>query len=61
MKKKDLFKFNAVIFGLVVLVHLIRLIFGWELKLSTWMAPMYISGIAILLAGFLCWENWHAK
>jgi len=61
MNKKDLFKWNAIIFGLVVLFHGLRLIFGWNLTISQWLAPNIVSVLAVVLAGWLCWENWHAK
>jgi len=58
MKAKDLFKWNALIFGIVTVAHVLRLFFGWELKVSTWMAPMYVSGIAVVIAGWLFWQNY---
>jgi hypothetical protein len=44
---------SGIIFGVVALVHLLRLINQWPLILGPWSAPMSISWVAFIIAGYL--------
>ena len=48
---------SGVIFGVVTLLHLFRLVYGWTVVFNGWTAPLWFSGIGILLAGALCVLN----
>lgn len=51
-----------VIFGIIALVHLLRLILGWEITLNGRVIPMWPSGIFLGIAGglaFLLWREAH--
>jgi hypothetical protein len=43
----------TAIFGLVALVHLLRLFFGFQVVLGTWNVPLWVSGAAAVVAGAL--------
>lgn len=45
------------IFLLVALVHVLRLAFGWTAVIAGWAVPMWVSWIALLIAGFLGFEG----
>jgi hypothetical protein len=45
---------TGTIFGLVVLGHALRLILHWTVQLAGWAVPMWLSALAILIAGSLC-------
>ena len=57
MKKKEvhwLVHFIAgKIFALVAIVHFLKIVFGWQLRLGGWLIPVWVSWIATLLAGSL--------
>ena len=55
MKKDQLLKVGAVIFGVVGFLHLLRSIFSWELVLGNFNVPLYFSYIAVIVAGYLSW------
>ena len=54
---KTVLKINVVIFALVAIVHLLRALLGWELQLGNWMAPVWVSVIAVLLTVALVYLN----
>jgi len=57
MKKP--FTFLAVlIFALVAIVHVLRLVFGWEVTLNAAVVPMWVSVIGLLIAGALAVALW---
>jgi hypothetical protein len=43
----------ATIFGIVALVHLLRLIMGWSIVIDAWAVPMWLSWVGLLVAGAL--------
>ncbi|MGH8373285.1 MAG: hypothetical protein ACRETO_11225 [Gammaproteobacteria bacterium] len=44
---------TAVIFALMSFVHILRLIFGWEITVSGLTIPMWVSIVAIPMAAGL--------
>ena len=59
MKKDQLLKVGAVIFGVVGFLHLLRSIFSWELVLGNFNVPLYFSYIAVIVAGYLSWYMYN--
>ena len=52
--------FNTVaglIFGLVAILHALRLFRGWEFTLDGWHAPMWVSWAGLALATFLSYTG----
>ena len=45
---------TGVIFGLIALIHAERLILDWPAQVAGWVVPIWISWVAILVAGALC-------
>jgi hypothetical protein len=45
---------TGIVFGAVALAHLLRLIYGWSVQIGAEVVPMWISAIALLVAGVLC-------
>ena len=44
------------IFGLVALFHLLRLVLGWNVRLGTWTAAVWLSVVGLLVAcGMAIW------
>jgi hypothetical protein len=46
---------SGVIFLLVGLMHLFRVVMGWDLIIGTWNAPMYLSWIGLVVAFILAY------
>ena len=43
----------GIVFGLVALMHILRIVLGWEVIIGGWMAPMWISWAGVVVAGLL--------
>ncbi|HUU46595.1 MAG TPA: hypothetical protein VM118_12765 [Acidobacteriota bacterium] len=53
--RRDLYlELSGIIFGLVALLHLARLIFGWQVHAGTWTVPFWLSWGGLVGAGVLC-------
>jgi hypothetical protein len=50
----------ATIFGIVTLVHALRIGFGSQLVLGNWQAPMSFSWLAIFITGSLAVLLWKS-
>ena len=45
---------TGAVFGAMALVHVARLIWNWPAQIAGWVVPMWLSWVAILVAGALC-------
>jgi len=55
MSRRAYLLITAVIFSLVALLHLVRIIFGWNAMLGSWSAPMWLSWVALIVTGALAY------
>jgi hypothetical protein len=53
MSEKTFVAIAAVIFGIVALLHLLRLVMGWSIVIENWTVPMWFSWIGLVVAGAL--------
>ena len=53
MKARPYYLVSGALFALVALVHLLRIVAGWEFVIGDWMAPMWASVLGVLIPGFL--------
>lgn len=51
--KKTYLFISATIFGIVAILHLLRVISGWDFVLGPWSLPMFFSWAGTIGAGFL--------
>ncbi|MGH8711118.1 MAG: hypothetical protein ACREVA_07350 [Burkholderiales bacterium] len=47
------------IFILIAVVHLLRLIYGWEANVNSVVIPMWVSVMGLLIAGVLAYFLWR--
>lgn len=40
----------TVFFALVVVMHALRVFFGWNVEVNGWIAPMWVSWVALVVA-----------
>ena len=45
--------FAVVLLAVIALVHLLRLVFGWEVIIAGWTAPVWLSAIGLAVPGAL--------
>jgi hypothetical protein len=49
----------GIIFLLIALAHLVRIVFSAPVVVQNTPIPVWISGIAVLVVGFLSYEGFH--
>jgi NO-binding membrane sensor protein with MHYT domain len=49
----------GVVFGLIALGHVLRIVFGWSLTIQDVSVPMWASGLAIVVMGYLAYEGFR--
>ena len=60
---KPFTRIAVAVFSIVALVHLTRLLAGWEVVVSGFVVPVWWSGVALVVAGGLAlmlWREAHA-
>jgi uncharacterized membrane protein YjjB (DUF3815 family) len=49
----------AIIFAVVALVHLLRLVYQWQVVFNGWVVPMWLSWFGLIVAGALSALIWR--
>ena len=56
-QQKNYLLVTAVIFLIIAVLHLLRIVLGWHAEIGGWTVPMWLSWIAVLVAGFLSYSG----
>lgn len=59
MERAQYIQWSAGIFALIAAVHVWRLFAGWEAIVAGWPVPLWVNGIAFLIAGYLAYQGWR--
>lgn len=49
---------SAIVFTLISILHLLRIINKWDAVIANIELPLWISWLAVILAGILAYYNW---
>ena len=58
MSNKTYLRTTSFIFLVIVVLHLLRIVDGWEAVIGGYNLPLWISVVAVLLAGFLAFYGY---
>lgn len=61
MNARTFFHTTGIIFLLIAVLHLLRLVFGWEAVLGGAVVPMWPSVIAVLIAAYLSYQSFRME
>jgi hypothetical protein len=53
MTEKTFSTLAAAIFGVVAVLHLVRILIGWSIVVDGWTIPMWVSWVGLIIAGAL--------
>ncbi len=56
MKQKEYIVFSGVIFGVIAVLHLLRLVYATPVTVGEWEIPVWVSAVGVIVAGFLAWK-----
>ncbi len=57
MEQKIFLKVASVIFGIVAIVHLLRVASSWSLVIENFAVPMWVSYLAVILIGYMSYQG----
>jgi hypothetical protein len=57
MNQRSFFLVAGIIFTIIALLHLLRIIYGWNPVIEGWTVPKWISWVALIVAGYLGYEG----
>lgn len=57
MTQKATWCLAGTIFSIVTLFHGVRTVYGWPVVVGNVQVPVYVSGIAVLVAGFMTYQS----
>jgi hypothetical protein len=57
MSQKTFSRVAGLIFLLIAVMHGLRLALKWQVVLNGWTIPMWVSWVALVVAGFLASES----
>ena len=57
MNQKTFSLAAGAIFAMIAVLHLLRLLLGWEAIVGGWPVPMWVSWTALVIAGFLAYQG----
>jgi hypothetical protein len=55
LDQKTYVTFTATLFLVVALMHLLRIIFGWQVEIGSLSIPFWVSWLGVLVAGALAY------
>lgn len=61
MNNKQFFTTTGILFSLIALLHLFRLVRGWEAVIGGFTVPLWFSGVALIVAGYLAVTAWRLR
>jgi len=57
MTRKSYFLVTAIVFSVVGLLHLLRIVVGWEAVVGGWSIPMWLSWVAMIVTAVLAYHG----
>lgn len=61
MNQKTFTGTASVVFSLIAVLHALRLVFGWDAVIGGWSVPHWISGVAVVLFGYLGYSGFNVR
>ena len=61
MNQKTFCNVTLAVFSLIALLHALRLVYGWGAVIGGWEIPMWLSGLAVVSAGYLAYSAFKLR
>lgn len=53
MSTQTYMRITGALFAVIAIIHLIRLVIGWEAQIGGWSVPLWASWVFLAITGFL--------
>ena len=61
MNQKTFTLTTGVVFSIIAVLHILRVLFGWEAVIGSWTVPLWISWVAIAASGYLAYTAFKLR
>ena len=61
MKQKTYNQVTCTIFLIITILHILRLLFGWNANIAGWEVPMWLSVLGVAAGAFLAWSAYKLE
>ena len=61
MNRKSYLLATAIVFSVIGLIHLLRIILGWEAAIGGWTVPMWLSWLALIVSAAFAYFGSHPR
>ena len=59
MDHKSFHSIAGVIFLAIAILHLVRIVYGWDAVIDKFEVPMWVSYVVVAVAGYLSYSGLH--
>ena len=53
MKAKTYFVFSGIVFAALAVLHILKLVYGWEMQFGNFAVPNWASWVFLIITGYL--------
>ncbi|MGH7474548.1 MAG: hypothetical protein ACREJW_11445 [Candidatus Methylomirabilales bacterium] len=53
MSQRAFLAVSGTVFGIIAILHLLRLLYGWHAQIGNFVVPTWLSWVSLLVAGYL--------
>ena len=57
MNQRSFCLVSGIIFLIIAFLHLLRIVLSWEAVIAGWIVPLWVSWLALIIAGYLGYEG----
>lgn len=61
MSQRSYITVTGAVFFVIAVLHLLRLLLGWEAVIGGWNVPTWLSGLALVLSGYLAYAAFRLR
>ena len=47
----------GIVFLAIAILHLVRILIGWDAVIAGWLVPLWISWVVVLISGYLVYQG----
>jgi len=53
VSQKSFLGVSGTVFGIIAILHLLRITYGWQAQIGSFAVPTWLSWLSLLIAGYL--------
>lgn len=61
LNRKTYLNVVGVIFAIIAILHLLRIFNGWQAQIGSFVAPMWLSWVALVVAAYLSYVSFKLR